>query len=265
MNEIRRSWASGVPSVGLWAGWVTPVEAERLGAIGYDWVLFDLEATGLGWDGLLGLTQACELGGSRVMVRVPPGDLAGIMRALDFGAVGVVVPMVSTPEQARAVAAATRYPPRGERANGQLRRAYPSHAEANEDVVCVAMIETAQGWANREAIAAVDGIDALMIGQVDLALSLGWPLDEDGGVNIARHPQATAAVRELAEVARRHGKALAAGAVGLPDPEIRDLLGAGVTLLGYGEGDQGAVARQRAAVRRWKTAGRPGGQGGDPR
>lgn len=252
VNRVRDAWERGQPTVGSWQGLISHLDAERIGAQGYDWVLLDMESSGLHWDSMIGLIQAIELGGSRAMVRVPSADPTQIMRALDYGAIGIVVPMVNTPEQAMAVGASTRYPPTGSRANGQIRRPYATHAEANADVVCVAMIEAGEGLAKADEIAAAPGIDALMIGQVDLALSLGWPLESSKGLNIATHPQALDALRRVSEAARRHDKHVAAGSVGGSDEDIRTLLEVGVDWLGYRPPGGMSEAEVRAAIEAWK-------------
>lgn len=252
MNEVRASWSAGEPTIGGWERLINPLEAERIGGLGYDWVLLDMEHSGLHWEPMIGLMQALELGGSRAMVRVASPDRAEVERALAYGAIGVVVPMVNTPETAAAVGSWTRYPPTGTRGNGQIRRSFATHAEADEDVVCVVMIETGEGLGNVEAIAAVPGIDALMIGQVDLALSLGWPLDSPKGLDIATHPQARDALRRVAGAARRHGKHVAAASIGGSDDDMRVLFDLGVDWLGYKPVTGNDAETLQPLIRAWK-------------
>ena len=124
------------------------------------------------------------------------------MRALDLGAVGVIVPMVNTPDDARRVARALRYPPEGIRSFGATRVKHATPDEANRDVMALAMIETAEGLENVEAIAGTPGIDGLFIGPVDLALSMGL------GVNAAndKHPKLLEAYDRTVAAATAHGK-----------------------------------------------------------
>lgn len=253
MNAIRRSWSRGEVSVGAWHGWVTPLDAERIGRLSYDWVLYDMESSGLDWGDILPLFQATELGGTRTMVRVPWNSPSHIMRALDYGAIGVVVPMVSTPEDAARAAGASRFPPLGYRSNAPQRRPYPSRAAADEDVVVVAMIETAQALDNLHAIAATPGIDVLMIGQVDLAISLGWLAPDERGINIARDPRCLDALAEVVRASARHGKLAGAATVGASDEEVRTLLELGVAWLGYRPHDAELEQRERDNVRRWRV------------
>ncbi len=110
------------------------------------------------------------------LVRVPGLDTPSISRALDAGALGVICPMIETADEARALADAVRYPPGGRRSFGPTRAAVVHGAgyaaAANDAVVCLAMIETGRALDAVEAIAAVEGIDALYIGPSDLTLSL---------------------------------------------------------------------------------------------
>lgn len=195
--------------------------------------MLDLENSGIGWDALLGLVQALELGGAEAMVRVPDAAPAGIARALDLGAIGVIVPMVNDLATARAVAKAMRYPPDGARPNGQMRRTYPSHAQANADVVCIAMLEAGSALDQLDEIVATPGIDGFMIGQVDLALSMGWPLDNGGGAHLLNHAQTRATLERLAATCTAHGKVAGAAIVGASDEELRELLDIGIGWLAH--------------------------------
>src|SRR5262249_50998090 len=142
------------------------------------------------------------------IVRVPATDYHFIAHALDVGAMGLVIPLVGTAEQARFAVECASYPPRGRRGcafalthddyrGGDL-TAKMRHA--NDNVLLIAQIETAEGLANVEAIAAVDGIDALWIGQFDLTTSLGIPGQFD-------HPQFLDATRRIVAACHEHGKA----------------------------------------------------------
>jgi 4-hydroxy-2-oxoheptanedioate aldolase len=138
--------------------------------------------------------------GTDVLVRVPEFGAGAVGRALDAGARGVIVPMIETAAQAAAVAAATRYPGQGTRSWGPFAeywgRSEIATATANGEVVCVVMIETLRGLENAEEIAAVPGVDAILVGPYDLSLSLGTTLERllhDGD-----------ALRRIAEACARH-------------------------------------------------------------
>ena len=163
--------------VGYWVVLDSPPSTERLARLGYDYVTLDAQHGLFGYSGLLnGLTAIDAAGGAVGLVRVAANDPTRIGRALDAGAAGVVVPLVNTAEDAAAAVAACRYPPLGVRSFGPARsglRIGPLPVEANDAVVVLAMIETPQGLANVEAIAATPGLDGLYIGPSDLTLAVG--------------------------------------------------------------------------------------------
>ena len=111
------------------------------------------------------------------VVRVPWNDPATIMRALDLGAYGIIVPLVNTAEEAAKAVAACRYPPVGMRSSGPVRAVHYGGADylakANDEIVVMAMIETKEGLANLDAICATPGLDAVYIGPADLSFALG--------------------------------------------------------------------------------------------
>jgi 4-hydroxy-2-oxoheptanedioate aldolase len=124
------------------------------------------------------MLQASSIRGLPALVRVPSaGDTAAIMRALDAGAAGVLVPMVSTAQEARAAVSACRYPPAGTRSWGPA-RALPSGPgyspeAANKHVICAVQIETLEALENLGDILSVDGVDMAFVGPADLALAMG--------------------------------------------------------------------------------------------
>jgi 4-hydroxy-2-oxoheptanedioate aldolase len=174
---LRERWAAGLPARGVWSTLPDPVVAELLGRAGYDYVCVDLQHGMTGPGTVLPVLQALRATPADVLVRVPGPDPEAMMRALDLGADGVVVPMVDTPEQAAAAVAACTYPPGGVRSWGPMwgdvDGGAPGPAEADAARVVVVMVETAAGLANADAIAAVPGVDAVYVGPNDLALSLG--------------------------------------------------------------------------------------------
>jgi 2-dehydro-3-deoxyglucarate aldolase/4-hydroxy-2-oxoheptanedioate aldolase len=139
---------------------------------------------------------------------VPTTDYHFIAHALDVGAMGLVIPLVATAEQAKFAVNCAMYPPRGRRGcafalahddyqGGDL---VAKLRHTNDNVLLIAQIETAEGLENVEAIAAVDGIDALWIGQFDLTTSLGIPGRFDD-------PKFLDATRRVVAACRQHGKA----------------------------------------------------------
>ncbi len=152
---------------------------EVLGHSGVDWVCVDLQHGAFGDDALFPVLQALELTGTSALVRVRWNEPASIMRALDAGAAGVIVPMVETVEQAAAAVAACRYPPAGIRSWGPIRARYSmpgySPQRADDTVICAVMVETIAGLAAVRSLAGVAGLDAIFVGPSDLSLSMGYP------------------------------------------------------------------------------------------
>ncbi|MFC4113939.1 HpcH/HpaI aldolase family protein [Nonomuraea zeae] len=169
--------------LGYWVVLDAPVATERLARLGYDYVALDGQHGLIGTAGLLANLMAVDAGGrSAGLVRVESADPAVIGRALDFGAAGVIVPLVdSAADAARAVSAA-RYPGKGRRSYGPMRsmlRIGPTPAEADESVLVLAMIETPDGLADIEAICATPGLDGVYVGPSDLCLAVGGRFPND--------------------------------------------------------------------------------------
>jgi 2-keto-3-deoxy-L-rhamnonate aldolase RhmA len=183
-------------------------------AAGYDWLFIDAEHGTISTQEISQICLAALPNGVAPIVRVCAGALDEGTRALDNGALGVVVPHVDTVEQALGLVAAFRYPPQGHRSAGgpaaQFGFRPPPSAEAqrllNAEILVVPMIETPQAVANAERIAAINGIDALLIGTNDLALEMGI-------AGQLGHERIAAAYRTVAEACRRHNKVLGMGGV----------------------------------------------------
>jgi len=172
--------------VGYWVVLDSPTSTERLARIGYDYVCLDGQHGLFGYSGMLAGLTAIDAAGQAVgIVRVGGNDAAAIGRALDGGAAGGIVPLVNSAEDAARAVAASRYPPVGIRSYGPgraLQRVGSLPAEINDAVIVLAMIETAEGLANVEAIAATPGLDGLYIGPSDLTIGLGGAAPGDSSV-----------------------------------------------------------------------------------
>jgi 4-hydroxy-2-oxoheptanedioate aldolase len=227
MNRIREALAAGRPTFGAWCCLPGSLSAEFMGGAGFDWVIVDAQHGAVTVADLVPVVQALQLGGTPAVVRVPWTDPPTIMRVLDFGAAGVLVPMVNSAEDAAAAARAVRYPPDGIRSYGQTRPRYASTADANADVVLLVMIETAEALANLEAIAATPGVDGLFVGPVDLGLSLGLPLDFTGTA-----PPVVEATERVVTAAAAAGKF--AGSVSSGAEQAADLVRRGVSFVTLG-------------------------------
>ena len=205
MVESRSTFASRKrPSFGAWCVIPGGFTAQILAHAGFDWLCIDMQHGLIGYTEMRAMVQAVRFTGVPVLVRVSANGDGEIMRALDLGADGVIVPLVNTAAEAEAAVGACRYPPAGIRSWGPSgasigRESFTTEA-ANRDVVCLVMIETRQGVANADEIAAVAGLDGVYVGPNDLGLSLGLP-----PLLIDHGPLLTEAIGGVAEVCQRHG------------------------------------------------------------
>jgi len=188
-------------------------------AAGYDWLFIDAEHGAISTPEIAQIAMAALPMGIVPIVRICTGALDEGARALDNGALGIVVPHVDTPEQARTLVEAFRFSPLGHRSTGGSNACFgyrpPPAAEAqktlNAEILVVAMVETPEAVENAKAIAAIDGIDALLVGSNDLSLEMGIP----GQVG---HERVRAAYEQVAAACRQHGKVLGMG--GVYDQEV---------------------------------------------
>ena len=201
---------------------------------GAEFILYDMEHSGAGFETIKAQFAFCRGLDLVPLVRVPSGDYHHVARALDIGAMGIMVPMVETPEQAKAIVACTRYPPAGRRGaafNVAAHDDYVGGAEkdkieqANARTMVIALVETAEGIANVDAIAAVDGIDVVWLGHYDLTNFLGIPGQFD-------HPKFHAAVDRLIEACQKHGKT--PGFLAGDEKWARDFRARGFRIIAYG-------------------------------
>ena len=195
-----------------WCGLGAPIVAELIAREGFPAVSLDQQHGLYTMDSTAAGIAAIRLAGAAPLVRVPLGDFSVVSRVLDFGAEGVIAPMINTPEDARQFAAAAKYPPVGERSSGPLRALMLNGLElktyidqANDNIVTFAMIETRAALSNLEAILATPGIDAVFVGPSDLSLAL-----TDGKTLDPHSKEVNAAVDQIAAAAKKAGKIAAA-------------------------------------------------------
>ena len=220
-NAARDKLDAGELALGIILRQARTVDiAPMMRAAGYDWLFLDLEHNSMDLDMAVQIAVAALGIGIAPVARVPAGQLWLATRFLDGGGLGIVVPHVDTPEEAQKIARALRYPPRGHRsvAGGLPHLGYAKHglaetcAAIDAATLVIVMLETPRAIANAEAIAAVTGIDSLLIGTNDLAMELGIP----GGFADER---IVVAYQTVVDACRKHGKF--AGIGGIAD---RDLL-----------------------------------------
>ena len=208
VNAAKARLKKNELSIGIGIRLVRNVDIVKvMKAAGFDWLFIDLE------HGSMSIETACEIAiaaqdsGIAPIVRVPYGELTMATRVLDGGALGIVVPHVDTPEEAREIADKLRYPPRGHRSvgGGQAQFDYEPMplgemtAKSDENTLIVVMIETPKAVENAEAIAAVPGIDCLLVGSSDLSMEMGIPGDTG-------NPKVQAAVDTVVAACNKHGK-----------------------------------------------------------
>ncbi|HJU32762.1 MAG TPA: aldolase/citrate lyase family protein [Hyphomicrobiaceae bacterium] len=200
-------------------------------AAGYDWLFIDSEHGVISSHDISQICLAALPTGVAPIVRICSGALDEGTRALDNGALGIVVPHVDTVEQARSLVAAFRFHPMGHRSTGgppaQFGYRPPAALEAqrtlNAEILIIPMIETPQAVENADKIAAIEGIDALLIGTNDLTLEMGIA----GQVG---HDRVKAAYATVADACRRHNKVLGMG--GVYDQEVASrYIGMGARLI----------------------------------
>ncbi|MFI6369862.1 HpcH/HpaI aldolase/citrate lyase family protein [Streptomyces sp. NPDC050546] len=191
--------------IGYWSLLDSPIAAERLARLGYDYLAFDAQHGLFGYQGMLNNLLATDTRGSTAvgMVRVEANDLTYIGKALDAGATAVIVPLIDNAQDAADAVAAVRYPPLGRRSYGPMRsqlRIGPDPADTHAQTAVLAMIETADGLANVEEICATDGLDGIYVGPSDLRLALGGATSTDPSLQ-EEFEQALARVSKAAEAA----------------------------------------------------------------
>lgn len=214
-NHVRRRLESGGLALGFGVHHLrTPAVGMIAAASGFDWLFIDMEHGAMSVDDAARMAMAALSQGVMPIVRCCKDALYEGTRCLDNGAMGVVVPHVDTAEEAASVARAFRYPPLGERSWGGPPAQYgfmvsdtaAAQAELNREIFVCVMIETPQAVANADAIAAVPGVDSLMIGTSDLTASMGIA----GQIG---HPDVRAAYEKVAAACSRHGKVMGMGGV----------------------------------------------------
>lgn len=253
VNRVKQTICSSGKAIGTMlfefaTGGIARIVAEA----GADFIVIDMEHTGWSVETvgrLIATSRSTEL---VPIVRVPATEYHFIARALDAGAMGVMVPMVESADQARRIVQSAKYPPLGRRGSA-FSIAHDDYtggdivkkiASANDETLLIAQIETAEGLRNVDAIASVEGIDVLWIGQFDLTNFLGIPGQFD-------HPQFLQAVKSVLTACDKNQKT--AGFMAVDVATGKSLFDQGFRILAY-SGDlwilQGALREGIAALRK---------------
>jgi 4-hydroxy-2-oxoheptanedioate aldolase len=231
--------------VGMWACSGNAVVTEVAAGSGLDWLLIDMEHSANTLESVLVQLQVVAGYPISPVVRVGSNDVVTIKQVLDLGAQNIIVPMVSSVEEARAAVAATRYPPEGVRGVGSAlarsarwNRIDGYLRDSAQHVSLTVQIETAAGVAAAAEIAAVDGVDAVFVGPSDLSASMGL-------LGQQTHPDVVAAVRSVFAAVRAAGKSVGVNAF---DPAAADdYIAAGADFAAVGA-DVALLARASEAL-----------------
>ena len=178
-NALRQAWAEGRRTANGWLSIPSSFAAEVMAHQGWDSLTIDLQHGMVDYHTTVGMLQAISTTDVVPMVRVPWLDPGIVMKLLDAGSYGVICPMINNGAEAETFVRACRYPPRGNRSMGPIRATlyagddYARHA--NETVLAIAMIETAEALDDLDAIVATKGLDGIYVGPSDLANALGCP------------------------------------------------------------------------------------------
>ena len=203
-NKLKSIWARGEAVVNGWLSIPSSFSAEVMANQGFDSLTVDMQHGVIDYQVAVTMLQGISTTGAMPMARVPWNDPARLMKILDAGAYGVICPMVNTRAEAEALVRACKYPPRGYRSWGPVRASIYAGADygdhANEDIVVMPMIETAEAMKNLDDILSVPGVDGVYVGPSDLSLALGLKprLDQTDAPVVE-------AQQRIAEACKRHG------------------------------------------------------------
>lgn len=233
MESIKKRLSDGQVCVGSWLSLGSMETAEMMVRAGFDWLAIDMEHTGLSANDLVNLIRIVSLGGVAPLVRVGSNDPLLIKRALDAGAEGVIVPMVSSRLEAEKAVRSASYPPRGDRGVGLFRAQdygldFPSYRDwINENVLVAVQIEHKDAIEELDEILEVQGVDAFFIGPYDLSGSFGKPGDFS-------NPEIIAALDEVKRIASSGVRPAAGTHVVDPEPsKVRDAVAEGYRFIAF--------------------------------
>jgi len=221
INTVKEKWARGEVTHGAWLSIPSSFSAEVMAHQGFDWVCIDMQHGVIDYQVALTMLQAIGTTETIPFVRVPWNEMGIIGKVLDAGAMGVIIPMVNSVEEAKQAVAACRYFPLGSRSFGPTRASYYAGTDyflgANEQIACIPMIETKQAVERLDDILSVPGIDAVYVGPADLSITLGLPPGmanggafEEARVLIAKkcaEHGVTAGIHANASLAEKHAAA----------------------------------------------------------
>lgn len=185
-NPVKAALRNGQPQVGTWLSLGSVYASRLMARVGFPWLTIDMEHSPIDWEDAALMFGAIADAGCVPLCRVPLGEYQLIKRALDAGAMGIVVPMVNTVEQAKEAIAAAKYPPVGNRSVGGGLHALNFDAtagdyfrHANDEILVILQTESPEGVENAEAIYSLPGCDAIFVGPNDLKFQMRKADGED--------------------------------------------------------------------------------------
>ena len=179
-NPLRTKIEAGTKCVGGWVTLADPLVAELLASAGFDYIVVDMEHWAADLPEVVACFQAIVAGGSVPVARLPANDRVWIKRVLDAGAMGLIIPLVNSLDDAKAAIDASRFPPVGTRPFGGGRAAALAGVgylrESNDNIVIMLQLEQVEVLPHVDDILKLKGFDVCFIGVTDLALSMGEPI-----------------------------------------------------------------------------------------
>lgn len=203
-NTLKKLWALGGTAVSGWLSIPSAFSAEVMAHQGFDSLVIDMQHGVIDYQAAVGMLAAISTTPVVPLARVPWNDPAPVMKILDAGAYGVICPMVNSREEAQALVRACKYPPRGQRSFGPVRASLYAGADyadhANDQLIVMPMVETAEALKNLDDILSTPGVDGVYVGPSDLSLALGCKprLDQTD-------PPVVEAQQKIAAACKRHG------------------------------------------------------------
>ncbi|MCL4534343.1 MAG: aldolase/citrate lyase family protein [Bacteroidetes bacterium] len=251
-NKVKALWREGKPACLGWMNTADTYVAEVMANAGFDALVLDMQhGMAIGPDRAALWLQAVSTTDTVPLVRVPWNEPFFVQYVLDAGAYGVIVPLINNRAEAEKAAGACRYPPLGYRSNGPNRVVLYGGSDyfhhANEEIICLLLIEHAQAVANLDDIAGAPGIDGFYIGPTDLAISMG--LDPFTGVGSPPHEEA---VQRVLDVAHAHG--LVAGAHPRTPEEAARRVKQGFDVMSLGAATGFMLSAARSAISTFRNA-----------
>jgi 4-hydroxy-2-oxoheptanedioate aldolase len=243
-NAFKRALKKGERQIGLWSSLASSYSVEVIAGAGFDWILLDTEHSPNDLESVLAQLQAAAAYPTTPIVRVPWNDMVMIKRYLDIGAQSLLIPYVSSAEEAERAVSYTRYPPKGLRGVAGTTRAtrfgrIKDYAKrAHEEICVLVQVETQEAIANIEAICAVDGVDGVFIGPADLHASLGLTGE-------VANPEVKPLIDEAIKLIRGCGKA--PGILTSSEADARHWIECGALFVAVGA-DVGILARGAEAL-----------------